>query len=132
MNEQQILDLLNNPDDLRIKKIIKDEVDLYVFKGKSNELVLFEEQARIIFDLTEMHGYVCGKDECNYEKLNKKLAPYFAPSRWRANIAWILHNGTERTEVYDIDEVEELHDLVEAGPDWGGVQKINITLEYRH
>jgi hypothetical protein len=49
------------------------------------------------------------------------------PLRWRAVIDF--RNGS-RT-VATIEEIEELHPIVERGPDWNTIDKIVITLNRR-
>jgi hypothetical protein len=48
-------------------------------------------------------------------------------TRWRASVLY-RHDAGLKSKVFDILELEEIHDLVEAGPHWGTVVNINITL----
>ncbi len=132
MISPRILDFFENPASLKITKITKDNQPLFVFSSPGlTPLFLFEEQAKVIFNLTEMHNHLCDNEECDYHTLNRKLSPFFAPTRWKAEVGWKLNNGSERNEVFDIEEVDELQDIVEAGPSWTEVKSITIHLEYR-
>lgn len=51
--------------------------------------------------------------------------------RWRAKIKWHFDDGSVDDDVYMVDEVEELHEIIEAGPGWDEIKKINIELEYQ-
>jgi hypothetical protein len=44
--------------------------------------------------------------------------------RWMAGI--IYKNGTKETVTFE--ELEELHDIVEHGPDWNLIKRIEVTL----
>ena len=49
--------------------------------------------------------------------------------RWRAVVTYLT--GREWTEVsvtHDIEELEELQDLIERGPDWNAIKDIVIVL----
>lgn len=46
--------------------------------------------------------------------------------RWSADIKY--HNG--RTDHYQIDELYELQDIVEQGPDWSYMKEIKITYNW--
>jgi hypothetical protein len=52
--------------------------------------------------------------------------------RWRAKVhyrksAQSLVGG--KTDVYEVDELEELHNLVERGPDFNAIKKIVIRYQ---
>lgn len=50
------------------------------------------------------------------------------PIRWVVEIDYRTNNGII-TVVHDIEELEELHDIVERGPDWNAIEyPIRITL----
>lgn len=47
--------------------------------------------------------------------------------RWRA----VIHYRSDKGPVdvrHDIEELDELHNLVELGPDWNSIERIEITL----
>lgn len=47
-------------------------------------------------------------------------------ARWNAVVEYRTENGL--TDVtHDIEELDELHDLVERGPDWDSIERIVIT-----
>lgn len=47
--------------------------------------------------------------------------------RWMAEIYY--HHRTELpTNVVEFEELEELHDIVEHGPDWNKITQITVTL----
>ena len=48
-------------------------------------------------------------------------------NRWRASILY-RHDAGLKAQAFDIEELEEIHDLVEAGPHWGTIENITITL----
>lgn len=48
--------------------------------------------------------------------------------RWLAEIDYRAQ-GDVVTVQYDIDELEELQDLVERGPDWNSLIQIRVTLQ---
>lgn len=50
-----------------------------------------------------------------------------APMRWNAEITYRTDEGENVVE-YFIEEIEDLHDIVEAGPDWNTIQGINLQL----
>ena len=47
--------------------------------------------------------------------------------RWNAEIIYLTDDGENVVEHF-IEEIEDLHDLVEAGPDWNTIQGINLQL----
>lgn len=47
--------------------------------------------------------------------------------RWRAIATYRSSNGPVDV-IHEFDELEELHDLIERGPDWNALQDIRITL----
>lgn len=47
--------------------------------------------------------------------------------RWHATIYYHSDSGGIDVE-HDIEEIEELHDIVERGPDWNTIDKIVVTL----
>lgn len=48
--------------------------------------------------------------------------------RWNATVVYRSQNGFVDVE-YDIEELEEIADLVEAGSDWGTIVHITIKLQ---
>lgn len=48
-------------------------------------------------------------------------------ARWHATIYYRSETGGVDVE-HDIEELEELHDIVERGPDWHAIDKIVVTL----
>lgn len=48
-------------------------------------------------------------------------------SRWFVTVTYRTEAGPLEVE-HDVDELYELHDLVERGPDWNTVEKIEIRL----
>lgn len=53
------------------------------------------------------------------------------PKRWKATIVWSKGQETCR-EIREIEEIAELGDIVEGGPDWSEYKVIDIKLEYQH
>lgn len=51
-------------------------------------------------------------------------------ARWLATIYYRSETGGVDVD-FDIEEIEELHDIVEAGPDWHTIDKIVVTLARR-
>jgi hypothetical protein len=49
------------------------------------------------------------------------------PSRWHATIYYRSDTGGVDVE-HDIEELEDLHDIVERGPDWNTIDKIVVML----
>jgi len=47
--------------------------------------------------------------------------------RWLATIYYRSDAGGVDVD-HDIEELEELHDIVERGPDWNTIDKIVVTL----
>jgi hypothetical protein len=50
--------------------------------------------------------------------------------RWRATITYSADAGPIDVE-HDLEELKELHDLVERGPDWNTILCIKIELARR-
>lgn len=50
--------------------------------------------------------------------------------RWLARIDYRTESGVIGVE-HDIEELEDLQKLVERGPDWNCIDRIEITLERR-
>ncbi len=51
--------------------------------------------------------------------------------RWLVEIDYATDNGTTTVD-HHIEELEELHNVVENGPDWNTIQQIRVHLnEYR-
>lgn len=48
-------------------------------------------------------------------------------SRWHATIYYRSESGGVDVE-HDFEELEDLHDIVERGPDWNAIDKIVVTL----
>jgi len=48
-------------------------------------------------------------------------------TRWHATIFYRSDAGTVDVD-HDFEELEELHDLVERGPDWNTIIQIIVTL----
>jgi len=46
-------------------------------------------------------------------------------NRWRAEISY--NNGDEQ-ETVEFEELHQLHDIVEMGPDWNTIDKIVVVL----
>lgn len=56
----------------------------------------------------------------------------YAPLRWRAVITYRTENGPVEVD-HHFDELAELHDLVERGPDWNSIIRITVNLnDVRH
>lgn len=49
-------------------------------------------------------------------------------SRWHATIYYRSKTGTPLNVEYDIEELEELQDLIERGPDWNTILHIYVQL----
>lgn len=47
--------------------------------------------------------------------------------RWTANVIYRSANGPVSV-IHDIEELDEISDLVERGPDWNSIEKIEIIL----
>lgn len=47
--------------------------------------------------------------------------------RWKATLVYRTDNGPVDVE-HEFEEIEDLHDLVERGPDWNTLVKITIVL----
>lgn len=50
-----------------------------------------------------------------------------SPLRWKAVATYRTANGPVDVEHF-FEELEELHDLIEAGPDWNALVDIRVTL----
>ena len=48
--------------------------------------------------------------------------------RWKATLIYRTDNGPVDVE-HTFEELEELHDIVERGPDWNSLIKITVELE---
>lgn len=48
-------------------------------------------------------------------------------ARWIATVTYRTDNGPSDVD-HHIEELEELHDLIERGPDWNAILKIEIVL----
>lgn len=51
-----------------------------------------------------------------------------ATARWKATIYYRSELGELDVE-HGIEELEELQDIVERGPDWNAIDRITITLD---
>lgn len=51
-----------------------------------------------------------------------------SPKRWQATI-WYRSDSGPLDVTFDIEELEEVHDLVEHGPLWDTIERIEITLQ---
>jgi hypothetical protein len=49
------------------------------------------------------------------------------PPRWRAVVYYRTDHGLVDV-THDFEELMQLHDLVEAGPDWNTIDRIEIRL----
>ena len=47
-------------------------------------------------------------------------------ARWRATVFYRTKTGTVDVE-HDLEELAEIHDIVEAGPHWDTIEKIEIV-----
>ena len=56
--------------------------------------------------------------------------PEATTARWKATIWYLSEIGLLDVE-HGIEELEELHDLVERGPDWNTIDRIEIVLDRR-
>lgn len=54
--------------------------------------------------------------------------PHAETARWKAVIYYRTDNGSVDVE-HGIEELEELQDIVERGPDWNTVERIVVTLD---
>lgn len=50
-----------------------------------------------------------------------------ADPRWHADVYYHTANGLLLVE-YDFEELEELHDLIERGPNWYALDRIEVRL----
>jgi hypothetical protein len=49
-------------------------------------------------------------------------------SRWQMSVTYRGGDAGPIVVEYDIEELFEIHDLIERGPDWNTVMNINIKL----
>lgn len=49
-------------------------------------------------------------------------------ARWKAVITYRTERGPDLDVTHDLEEIEELQSLVERGPDWNAIIKIEVTL----
>lgn len=56
--------------------------------------------------------------------------PKPAGKRWRVDIGY-RHEGGVQVQTFFVEELEELHDRVEAGPDWNAITGILVALAER-
>jgi len=56
-----------------------------------------------------------------------ELVRIFEPKRWTVGICYRADSGMKGAG-YSIEELEELHDIVEAGPHWDTIASITIVL----
>jgi hypothetical protein len=64
---------------------------------------------------------VCGKRDCNEMELEMTKI-----IRWNATVYYRSDMGLVDV-IHDIEELEDLHQLVESGPDWNTIDKIEIV-----
>ena len=51
--------------------------------------------------------------------------------RWTATVTY-RHDGGDRKVHHQFEEIEDLHDIIERGPDWNCIKKITVRLsDYR-
>lgn len=50
--------------------------------------------------------------------------------RWLAEITYMTDAGQNVVQ-HDVEELEDLHDIVERGPDWNAIDEIKVTLQRR-
>lgn len=55
--------------------------------------------------------------------------PKAEPKRWRAQIKYRAKNGAD-VRVFQIEEIEDLHNIVEDGPHWDTIINIQIWKNY--
>lgn len=48
--------------------------------------------------------------------------------RWIATIDYLVDAGTVLQVEHHFEEISDLHDFVEKGPNWNAIDKITITL----
>lgn len=51
-----------------------------------------------------------------------------APDRWKAEVTYRTERGPNLLVTYDFEDLSDLEDLVERGPDWNSIVKIEVTL----
>ena len=49
-------------------------------------------------------------------------------SRWQMNVTYQGGDAGPIVVEYDIEELFEIHDLIERGPDWNTVMNVNIKV----
>ncbi len=57
--------------------------------------------------------------------------PEATTARWKAVIWYQTDSGKPLDVEYGIEELEELQDIVERGPDWNTILYITVTLDRR-
>lgn len=55
--------------------------------------------------------------------------PEATTARWKAVIWYQTDSGEPLDVEHGIEELEELHDIVERGPDWNTILYITVTLD---
>lgn len=50
-------------------------------------------------------------------------------ARWKAVIWYATESGDPLDVEHGIEELEQLHDIVERGPDWNTILYITVTLD---
>ncbi|AGA07737.1 hypothetical protein CN151_15750 [Sinorhizobium meliloti] len=53
-----------------------------------------------------------------------------ADERWKVSITYLHDDGPRETVIY-IEEIAELQDIIEHGPDWNAMSDCRITLNGR-
>ena len=54
----------------------------------------------------------------------------YNPKRWTATICWENSDGGRTEGEWEIEEISELHDIIERGEDWQAFPYISINLTY--
>jgi hypothetical protein len=49
------------------------------------------------------------------------------PKRWMSSVTYRTASGTKEL-VHNFEELEELHALIEKGPDWNAIADIHVVL----
>lgn len=49
-----------------------------------------------------------------------------SPARWHARVTYRTRRGPLIVD-HDVEELYELHDLVERGPDWATIENVYVT-----
>lgn len=52
-------------------------------------------------------------------------------ARWKVTLVYRSENGPVDVE-HDVEELDEIADLIEAGPDWNALIEGRFTLNRRH